>query len=201
MSEETNNRPNDQMHDPVYMRTRLRVLIREFLARSDREADPRKQMAFLHEAADLARRLRENKGYSRWAELVFAVFVIVAIVLLLAPRWPKSQSFGQPDDVFRVIDRQSDFNLTLQRVHKGEALEPSVMFFCSDTEGAPFEPGHTVTALAYDYYPKKFCYSIERFSLMRDAHKCPIVPSNCRHIDCSRPEIDHVVCEGKPQFE
>ena len=138
------------------------------------------------------RNVRRMAGESPWWAISFAIvsasLLVFGVFLAL-----------QPEDFYQVTERRDDYNLTIQRVHRGKPSPPWVMSFCSNTP-APFEAGHTLTALDVRYDKDKVCYALDSFSLLRDKSRCPVVPRNCMHTDCANRLTDHVICYGTPQF-
>jgi len=166
--------------------------ILHLLDKADRETNSKKRLEIAERALELARPLRKQAGESPWWAISFA---IVSASLLVFGVF----SALQPEDFYQVTERHDDYNLTIQRVHRGKPSPPWVMSFCSNTP-APFEAGHTSTALDVRYDKDKVCYALDSFSLLRDKSKCPVVPRNCMHTDCANRLADHVICYGTPQF-
>jgi hypothetical protein len=170
----------------LYLPNRILHLFKQ----SDSETDSKERFRLAQVALDFVRPARKQTGESPWWALGFAVgcasLLIAGIFYAL-----------QPEDFYQVTERQSGLNQTIQQVHRGKVLAPSVMFFC---EPQPFEAGHTLTSFKFYYHPDQLCYSVSAFSLLRDSSTCPKVPANCWHTDCANPMTDHILCEGKPKF-
>jgi len=181
----------------------LRAKIQYWLARADRETNQKKRFEFLVTVQNLSRRLRfKDQGFFDWASVVCAALICACIVVLVWKYWPKTFIYESPDYSFRVLGQPNGYTFTMQMVERGVAHAPTVLHFCSDYQ-PQFEPGVTLTRLAYD--DRGSCVSVapenRGYSLLRDSATCPIVPPNCHHSSPScDPQTDHILCNGVPQF-
>ena len=182
----------------------LRAKIQYWLARADKETNPKKRFEFLVTVQNLSRRLRfKDQGFFDWASVVCAALICVCVGVLIWKYRPKSFIYEWPEYSFRVLSQPDDYTFTLQLVERGMVHPPAVMHFCRDFQ-PQFEPGVTLTRLAYDDHGS--CVSVapenRGYSLLRDSAACPVVPTNCHHSSpkCD-PQTDHILCSGVPKFD
>jgi len=147
-------------------------------------------------------RKREG-GIGSWSAIAFCVFLVVVTTIWIAGKWPKTFIYEYPEYSFRVLGQPDDYTFRMQMVERGVVHQPTVMHFCRDFQ-PQFEPGHTLTRLAYDDHGS--CVSVapenRGYSLLRDSATCPVVPPNCHHSSPScDPQTDHVLCNGEPKFD
>lgn len=178
-----------EIADRPYLRSRILQL----LSKADAEPNSKKRYALLERVRDLSFRLRKQTGFSDWPAIVFAIGCAALLIFGIF-------RITRAPDLWHVLERASDFNQTLQQIHNGQPQTPVVMHWCPG-DPQPFEPGQTLIDLGLEYHPDGYCHTATRFSLLRDAATCPKVPKNCAHTNCADPQSDHIVCEGKPQFD
>jgi hypothetical protein len=183
-----------------------RSQLENLIARADREPDQaRRWWLYDQPIRHLARTLRKFAGYCHWP-LTFAGVCASLLVLWIYSLQPKGVYIYSVDDhddpvSWRVLEQKNDFDFVLQKVERGIPQPPSVAYFRGYRPR--FEAGMTLTWFSFidrgqwwDITPGEYGYRI-----LRDQNLCPIVPANCRHINCADKEHDHVICEGAPKFE
>jgi hypothetical protein len=138
-------------------------------------------------------RKRKSLGESPWWAIGFGIGC--ASLLIAGIFW-----LTRAPDLWHVLERVSDYDQTLQQIHNGHPQTPVVMHWCPKNP-QPFEPGQTLTDFGFEYHSEGWCSTNTKFSLLRDAAHCPVVPKNCSHSNCADPQSDHILCVGKPQFD
>lgn len=177
----------------------LRAQIRYILANLDSVKPSRVRGKVQDRLRDLARELRNSKGFSKWWPLSFGAACLGAFALLAYSHQPKVYVYQYPADTIQIVHKIDPFHYRMSQIHTEPGHNFGRVFFatfCSNY--APmFSEGETLTWMAYE--DRGNCWSVSSkalgYTFLRDdAGNVKLAP-NCYWItDVS------ATCKGEPQW-
>jgi hypothetical protein len=178
----------------------LGAAIRHYLYKADRIPNEKEAFAQLEIVRELARRLRQNAGFSPWVPLSFAAAIAAAIVILLVTHTRHTYFYSYPDNYLRVVrnvdpclpDGSCGYRFAMQAVTDGVAGEVTEMQFCKGLQSR-FEAGHTLRWIRYANLGS--CQAIDGYDILRDSSG-PVLAPNCVKDYTTAPVAGHIACEG-----
>lgn len=181
----------------------LRAKIQYWLARADKETNPKKRFEFLVTVQNLSRRLRlRDHGFAKWWSAISFASVCAAAVIACAIYMQSSKqttTFQFPQNYLRIIknldpcepDGTCGHRRMVQAVVNGVPNPETVMQFC---EKPRFEQGYTLSWIRLT--DDGSCWHIDGWSPVTDANGTDTLAGNCKGDYSQAKDVGHVACEG-----
>ena len=181
----------------------LRAKIQYWLARADKETNPKKRFEFLVTVQNPSRRLRlKDHGFTKWWSAVsFASLCAVPLVAcaIYMQSSKKSTFYQYPDNYLRIVqnldpceaDGTCGYRRLVQVVVKGVPNPETVMQFCQKPR---FEQGHTLNWIKV--IDNGSCWEVDGWSPLTDSTGRDSLAGNCNPDFSQAKDAGHVACEG-----